>query len=148
MNRPAGLSDDGVVMKAWIGRFIRRAPAPQNELHRVAATQRLKRYTAESGYVYEYFHQGYRDAGAARRHVFQVSADRKNWFSVEVAVDDGGVREWEQANGRELSQSERYAVAKLALFAAFDEGSSPEAMRRPVHVPAARIALLLTSINL
>lgn len=142
------LSDDGGVIKTWIGRFIRRGPAPSEALQGAPATRRIKRYTAESGYVYEYFHQGYRDAGAARRHVFQVSADRKNWFGVEVAVDDEGIREWELANCRELNHSERYAVAKLALFAAFDEGSSPDELRRPVHVPAARITLLLASINL
>ena len=81
-------------------------------------------------------------------HRFNVSPDRKNWFEVEVAVEDGAVSAWERANGRELNAAERYAVAKLALFAAFDERETPAAMREPVRVESARIAALLESIDL
>ncbi|HNY40349.1 MAG TPA: hypothetical protein PKJ41_08135 [Bryobacteraceae bacterium] len=135
-------------MRGWIGRFIRRGPAPAAPVESAPVSQRLKRYTAASGYVYEYFNLGHRDESGTRRHRFHVSADRKNWFEVEVAVEDQGIRTWELDNGRVLNSAERYAVAKLALFDAFDEGESPEALRAPVQVPALRIARLLASVDL
>jgi len=145
--RPA-LSDDEFVMRAWIGRFIRRASVPLPPLSGAASAPRVKRYTAESGYVYEYFHQGYRDEHEARRHFFQVSPDRKTWFEIQVAIDGSGIRAWELDNSRELNHAERYAVAKLALFGALDEGESPAAVRTPVLVRAEGIARLLASIDI
>jgi len=135
-------------MTGWISRFFQRAPAPPEALKGIPAKARVKRYTAMSGYVYEYVYLGYRDAAEAREHLFNVSADRKSWFELLVAVEDDGISAWEQDKGRELNAAERYAVAKLALFDAFDERNEPAAMREPVRVPAARIAALLESIDL
>ena len=135
-------------MRAWIRRFIRRKPVPLPPLTGAPLTPRVKHYTASSGYVYEYFHQGFRDEPDARRHLFQVSPDRKNWVEVEVAVDGHGIRAWETRNSRQLNHAERYAVAKLALLAALDEGESPAALRRHILVPAERIASLLAAIGI
>ncbi len=135
-------------MQGWISRFLRRAPAPPKPLKGVPATARVKRYAAMSGYVYEYVYLGYRDAPQARDHFFNVSADRKAWFELQVVVEDGGLRAWEREQGRELNTAERYAVAKLALFEAFDERAAPAAMREPVRASASRIAALLASIDL
>lgn len=141
------MSDHGSGMKSWLGKFIRRGPPPPEPLKGTPAVARVKLYTAMSGYVYEYFYQGYLDVDGVRSHRFNVSADRKNWAEVEVVVEDAGVSAWEQASGRELNTAERYAVAKLALFAAFDERETPAAMREPVRVEAERIAALLASID-
>lgn len=108
---------------------------------------RVKRYTAMSGYVYEYTYRGYREDGAERVHVFNVSADRKAWFDVEVTAPDQALAEWEVANARILNPTERYAVAKLALFHAFDERERPEEMTSGVRVDAAAIGGLLESID-
>ncbi|MBA3975051.1 MAG: hypothetical protein C0504_12645 [Candidatus Solibacter sp.] len=135
-------------MRSWLGKFIRRGPPPPEPLKGVPAAARVKHYTAMSGYVYEYYNLGYLDVGGVRSHRFKVSADRKEWFEIEVTVEDEGVRAWEEANGRELNAAERYAIAKLALFAAFDERESPRAMREPVRAPGQRIAALLESIDL
>ncbi len=135
-------------MKGWVTRFLQRVPAPPEPLKGTPATARIKRYTALSGYVYEYVYLGYRDESQTRGHFFNVSADRKSWFELEVVVEDEGIRAWEQDQGRELNGAERYAVAKLALFEAFDERGTPPAMREPVRVPASRIAALLASIDL
>jgi hypothetical protein len=135
-------------MKAWIGRFIRREPLPPQPLRGAPASPRLKHYAAANGYAYEYAYLGYRDDAECRRHYFRVSPDRKRWSEVEVQVDGQAIRAWELDNGRELSAAERYAVAKLALFAAFDEGESPEALSAQVQVSAARIAALLASIDI
>jgi hypothetical protein len=135
-------------MKAWIGRFIRREPLPPPPLRGAPASPRVKHYPAASGYAYEYAYLGYRDESGCRRHFFRVSPDRKKWSEIEVQVDGQAVQAWELDNNRELSAAERYAVAKLALFAAFDEGESPEALRAQVQVSAARIAMLLASIDI
>lgn len=135
-------------MTGWISRFFQRAPAPPEALKGIPAKARVKRYTAMSGYVYEYAYLGYRDAAEARQHYFNVSADRKSWFELQVAVEDDGIRAWERDKHRELNAAERYAVAKLALFEAFDERAEPAAMREPVRVPAARIAALLELFDL
>jgi hypothetical protein len=135
-------------VRNWIGRFIRRQPAPAPALRGAPESPRIKRYTAMSGYVYEYVYRGFREDGAGRRHSFTVSSDRKTWFDLEVAVDAEGLAGWEKTNGRELNSAERYAVAKLALFEAFDERENPAAMRLPVDVPGERIAALLEKIEL
>ncbi len=135
-------------MQGWFSRLFQRVPVPPEPLKGVPATARVKRYAAMSGYVYEYVYLGYRDASQARDHLFNVSADRKSWFELHVAVEDEGIRAWEREQGRELNAAERYAVAKLALFEAFDERATPAAMREPVRVPATRIAALLESIDL
>ena len=110
--------------------------------------RRLKMYTAMSGYVYEYVYEGYRDHDGGREHVFNVSGDRKTWFMLSVSIPFRAIEEWERAQARTLNEAERYAVAKLALFAAFDERESPAALREPVDVDEARVAALLESIDL
>ena len=54
--------------------------------------RRQKTYSAESGYVYQYFYEGQRaatrDGDAGAEYVFNVSADRKSSFSLSVFVGD------------------------------------------------------------
>jgi hypothetical protein len=114
--------------------------------------RRLKTYTSRSGYVYEYFYEGHRpfhsgnDSGA--EFVFSVSASRKAWHPVSVFVSDPAIRFWENAHARELSPTERYAIAKMSLFQAFDERPTPELMKNPVGVRAADIAAILETLDL
>jgi hypothetical protein len=109
---------------------------------------RMKNYSAMSGYAYEYVNQGYRDQAGAREHIFTASGDRKTWMNVVVRVEQKAIDSWERANGRDLSSSERYAVAKLALFRAFDERESPAAMKEPVVVGPDLIGELLASVGI
>lgn len=108
------------------GLFSRKSP-----LTGAPAVRRMKTYSAQSGYVYQYFYEGRR--GVA--YVFSISSDRKHWSPVEVTLDEGAIAAWEQAHGRQLSSTERYAVAKMALFEAFDE-RTPEAMGGEVRASA------------
>ena len=82
---------------------------------------RLKNYAAQSGYVYQYFYKGPRPAGRGAQFLFRATADRTTWFPVSVFLSAAAVRFWEQAHGRALNSTERYAAAKMALFQAFDE---------------------------
>ncbi len=114
--------------------------------------RRLKTYSAQSGYVYQYFYEGYRpfrsrdDTGT--EFVFQFSADRKTWTGLSVLVSLSALASWEQAHARELSATERYAIAKLALFQAFDERPSPARMHDDVRVRTADIEGIVETLGL
>src|ERR1700674_5336219 len=90
------------------------------------AVRRLKTYSAQSGYVYQYFYEGHRSSSPERatEYVFNVSPDRKTSFFVSVFVSEGAMESWQDQSGRTLSAAERYAIAKMALFQAFDERES------------------------
>ena len=113
--------------------------------------RRLKTYSARSGYVYQYCYQGSRPIHAAPdsgvEFVFSVSADRKKWHAVGVVVGDGAIRAWQEARARELSSVERYAIAKMALFQAFDE-RPPELIKDPVHVRNADVEAITEALDL
>jgi hypothetical protein len=116
------------------------------------AVRRMKTYSAQSGYVYQYFYEGQRreksENGPCNEFVFKVSADRKNWRLTSVLVSDAAVGGWEKAQGRELSSTERYAVAKMALFQAFDNRDSPDEMHQGIRVAHQDIAAILETLGL
>jgi hypothetical protein len=116
------------------------------------AVRRMKTYSAQSGYVYQYFYEGQRDfrsgSDQGAQYVFQISADRKNWENTSVLVSDAALRAWQDGHGRELSSTERYAIAKMALFQAFDERPTPAGMKAEVHVRAADIEGIIESLDL
>jgi hypothetical protein len=58
--------------------------------------RRHKSYSAASGYVYQYFYEGYRAAGPETEFVFQASADRKAFFPVSVVLPDAVAAQWER----------------------------------------------------
>jgi hypothetical protein len=116
------------------------------------AVRRLKTYSAQSGYVYQYYFEGQRPFQQADDHgtefVFTISADRKNWHPVSVLVSGAALHTWEERNARELSSAERYAICKIALFQAFDERNSPEQMKAEVRVRAADVDGIIESLDL
>lgn len=124
-------------MLAWIRRLGRREPPP---LAGAPAVRRLKTYSAASGYVYQYFYEGHRGI----EYVFQVSADRRTYFSVTVMLSDAALA----ASPRELNSTERYAIAKMALFQAFDERAAPDQMRQPVQVQPADLEAIAGQLGL
>lgn len=116
------------------------------------ATRRLKSYSAQSGYVYQYFYEGHRPFApggeSGTEFVFTVSADRKIWHPVEVLLPDSAIQNWERAHSRQLSSTERYAIAKLSLFQAFDERPSPSHMHEPVSVRNADLDGIVETLGL
>ena len=114
------------------------------------AVRRQKTYSAQSGYVYQYFYEGHRPMAAPRgtEYVFNVSPDRKSSSQVSVFVTDEVMLSWQQESGRTLSATEQYAIAKMALFQAFDERETPEAMRMAVHVGPGDVRAILASLNI
>lgn len=81
--------------------------------------RRLKTYTAERGFVYQYYFVGQRravDGSSATEYVFDVTSDRSRTIvAVSVFVEDAALSHWAAAHGRELGETERYATAKLCL---------------------------------
>jgi hypothetical protein len=132
---------------SWMPFSNKRAP-----LTGAPAVRRLKTYSAQSGYVYQYFYQGYRPFREGRRtgleFVFEVSGDRKQWQSVAVFVGDEAAGGWEASHQRPLSQTERYAIAKMALFQAFDDRAEPAEMKNDVHVRPADVDAILEILGL
>ncbi|HLY16247.1 MAG TPA: hypothetical protein VKR61_03440 [Bryobacteraceae bacterium] len=130
-------------------RWLSRKPQP---LTGAPAVRRQKTYSGRSGYVYQYYYEGHRpykrDRDTGTEHVFDVSADRKTSMPVNVLVSDTAIDDWEGRHGRTLYSSERYAIAKMALFQAFDERPDPAAMRQDVRVRAADVEAILIALGI
>lgn len=91
--------------------------------------RRIKSYSAANGYVYQYcFYELNRvlvNGQAAGEFIYAISADRATSFGLRIFVMQKALEAWALANGRALTGSEEYAVAKMRLFQAFDEGIVP-----------------------
>ena len=129
--------------------WFRKKEAP---LSGAPAVRRQKTYSAESGYVYQYFYEGQRpaqrDGKTGVQFVFNVSADRKSSFPVSVFVSDDVLESWQQRHDRQLGSTERYAIAKMSLFRAFDQRPAPDAMREEVRVQAEDIESILATLDI
>ncbi|HVP43441.1 MAG TPA: hypothetical protein VMS96_08400 [Terriglobales bacterium] len=87
----------------------------------------MKTYTGASGYVYQYYFVGKRPAlesdpaTPASEFIFDVTPDRKTMYAVSVLLRHTALEEWARGHGRQLTEPEQYAAAKLRLLQAFDE---------------------------
>ncbi|MGB7761062.1 MAG: hypothetical protein WBL61_14605 [Bryobacteraceae bacterium] len=133
----------------WRRGLFSKKPAP---LTGAPAVHRVKSYAADSGYVYEYFYEGHRrwcdGLGRGVEFEFRVSAGREQWLPAAVVVADRAVQAWEAARARTLSSTERYALAKLALFQAFDQRTAPLATAVDVRVSAADVEAIAERLGL
>ncbi len=121
------------MLKGFLGRLAgRREPEPP-ALRGRPAIRREKTYSAESGYVYQYTYEGFRDATRDGTHgrdfVFRCTSDRARHCSLAVFAPDRTFASWERDFGRELSEVERYAVVKMRLFEILDESARIRADR-------------------
>ena len=111
-------------MLASLKRLFQKEPLPP-ELRGTPKVRREKTYSADTGYVYQYFYEGYRASHRAGQdgdeHVFSVTSDRSSRFPVTVFLSAAVLAEWHRRSGRELNATEKYALVKLSLFQAFDE---------------------------
>jgi len=108
-------------MLEWL--FRRRRP--ETPLRGAPPVRREKTYSSATGYVYQYYYEGYREAqreaGPGREYVFHVTSDRKASFPLTVFLAQAVVEAWQTRHGRELSATEQYAAVKMTLFQTFDE---------------------------
>jgi hypothetical protein len=104
------------------------------------AVRRVKSYSAADGYVYQYYFfesdRAQRKGTSGGEFTYVVSVDRKSAFPFKIFVCQSALDAWAKVNGRPLSSSEEYAVAKMRLFQAFDEGSvkPPPEGHQPLEV--------------
>jgi len=114
---------------------------------RPEAVRRVKSYSAANGYVYQYcFYEVNRiadDRGPVGEFIYAISADRKTSFGLRILVRQTALETWAKANGRALTSSEEYAIAKMRLFQAFDEGEVPLTAEA-----AAEVSLFVDESNL
>ena len=120
------------------------------------ALRRVKSYSAANGYVYQYF---FFEVNRIRLNdrpvgefIYAISADRKTTFGLRILVYQSALEAWARANGRPLTASEEYAVVKMRLFQAFDEGSVPltpeGAADVALQVDETNLEQLLTLLNI
>ena len=90
------------------------------------AVRRVKSYSAADGYVYQYYffegNRGHRGGRTGGEFTYVITADRHSPFPFKIFVHQSALESWAAQNGRPLTSSEEYAVAKMRLFQAFDEG--------------------------
>ncbi len=118
------------------------------------AVRRMKTYTGETGYVYQYYFVGKRSALAdapeapATEFVFDVTPDRKSMFAVSVFLKPEALAAWAAAHGRELTETEQYGAAKMRLFRGFDQIEKLKEEGRHLLIEVADIEELLAPLNL
>jgi hypothetical protein len=116
-------------------------------------TRRMKTYTGQTGYVYQYYFVGDRPAlpedpdAAAVEYVFDVSSDRKTTFAVSVFLRQEAMDAWQAAHGRALSATERYAAAKMRLFQGFDEIEKMQEGGRRLVIAGDAVTALLSQLG-
>jgi hypothetical protein len=85
----------------------------------------MKTYTGATGYVYQYYFVGKRPASApdsgATEFIFDVTSDRKTTFSTSVFFKSEALKAWAVQHGRQLTETEQYAAAKMRLLKGFDD---------------------------
>ena len=120
------------------------------------AVRRIKSYSAANGYVYQYcFFEVNRityEGGRAGEFIYAISADRKSTFGLRIIVRQSALENWARTNGRALTSGEEYAVAKMRLFQAFDEGAVPltadKAAEIPLVVDESNLETMLQLLNI
>ena len=114
--------------------------------------RRVKTYTAQTGFVYEYYFVGQRPSvsteAPATEYIFDVISDRRARYSVSVFVRQDGVDCWAAGHGRNLSDPEQYAAAKLRLQKGFDEIGDMFAEGRTLSVDAGNVEEILAPLDL
>lgn len=115
--------------------------------------RRMKTYTGEQGYVYQYYFVGKRPAMAgqfgpsATEYIFDVTSDRKTTFSISVFLGQDVLEKWAKAHGRNLTEAEQYASVKMRLFKAFDEIEDVMSNGRQLSVDAEVLETVLASLG-
>jgi hypothetical protein len=115
--------------------------------------RRVKTYTAQTGYVYQYYFVGKRPAidsdpeAPSTEFIFDVTPDRKTIFAVSIFLHPGALSAWAASRGRTLSDSEQYAAVKLRLMQAFDEIPDMLNRGRRLRLEVDELPVLLDSIG-
>lgn len=137
-------------MFRWLGKL--RGNTGAAPLTGAPAVRRQKTYSAQSGFAYQYFYQGrrsvHRQGAPCTEYVFEVTADRRNTVPVSVFLPEASLAAWIDEHRRDLTAAERYGLAKLALFQAFDERPGPSHLSHPVELRTADVQAIAATLDL
>ena len=93
-------------------------------------TRRMKAYTGQTGYVYQYYFVGQRPAlkgdpeAPATEFVFDVTADRKTTFAVSIFLPPGASAVWASQRGRNPERARTVCRRKAPPDAGLRRNSS------------------------
>jgi hypothetical protein len=125
--------------------WLRRRPKTESvgrdaPLRGAPVQPRRKTRSAATGHVYQYTYRGFRTLTSppGTEYVFDASRDRGEIFAIRVRLLESAQSECVSLIGRELLGVEQYAIAKMTLFAAFDELDDVADLRVALE-PAAKI---------
>ena len=111
--------------------------------------RRLKSYASSQGYVYQYYFAGQKKVAGldAVEYTFEVTLDGVRSFPVGIVLPQSAAAAWAEAHQRDLSDSERYAAAKLSLFRAFDDIQTLGTDATQLHIDAGFLEESLASLG-
>jgi hypothetical protein len=119
---------------------------------RPEVAHRIKSYSAATGFVYQYqfveVQKARRGLSLGNEYVYIVSVDRKENFPLTVFVKQSAGDKWAKREGRKLSGTEEYAVAKMRLFQAFDEEEDLATAKPDLVVDDSNLDALLKALDL
>jgi hypothetical protein len=116
--------------------------------------RRLKTYTSQTGYVYEYYFVGKRTAlpadplAPATEYVFDISSDRKTTCAVSIFLSPQVLETYNTSHRRSLSEPEQYAAVKMRLLQALDDIADMPQHGRRLTLDADALAALLESVGI
>jgi hypothetical protein len=116
--------------------------------------RRLKTYTAQTGFVYQYYFVGKRGAlpdapeAPATEYIFDATADRKVTYAISVFLRDDALDAWALTHGRSLTEAEQYAAVKMRLFQGLDEIRDISQDERRLLISSENIETVLEALGL
>jgi len=122
--------------------------------HHDSSVRRMKTYSGETGYVYQYYFVGKRPAlqntpeAPATEYIFDVTPDRKTMYAVSIFMREEALQTWSGNHGRQLTDAEQYAAAKMRLFRGFDEVENIASAVRRWPVDSSNVEQLLGPLGL
>lgn len=128
------------------------APTNNSVMARPEVARRIKSYSAATGTVYQYYffevQKSRRGPASGTEFTYMISTDRKTVFPLRIFVRRDALEKWAQDNGRSLSGTEEYAVAKMRLFRAFDEVEDLATARPDLVVDFSNLESLLNDLGI
>lgn len=119
---------------------------------RPEVAHRIKSYSAETGFVYQYcfveVRKARRGLSLGTEYIYIVSVDRQENFPLTVFVKQSAEDKWAKRHNRKLGGTEQYAVAKMRLFKAFDEVEGLATTRPDLAVDDTNLEALLEKLDL
>ncbi len=109
---------------------------------------RVKTYSSQTGFAYQYQFLSHEASAHAERYHFSATQNRQTAIQITIALPHPALRSWEEAATRSLTPTERYAIAKMALFGQFDIAASPEELQQPFSVDAAQVRDIVEALDL